>query len=213
MESPSTFRLLDLPLELRLEIYSYCVVLGPEPSRSSRFPDYTFRCGYCPTLTGEEEKALLAKERRKSNQYAILRVSKQISSQCLDLLYGKNMIQICYHPHLDQVLENSITLTNRSKMRDITVIVQSNDNKPPVEALWASIIPGLKRLCIIAHGSNTGFDKLPMDQYLRVDQEWLESLLECFAKCLKPRTAVILDDNGDAVVAGTAKKFFAAWVS
>ncbi|KAM5444849.1 hypothetical protein MferCBS31731_000304 [Microsporum ferrugineum] len=199
--SPSRF--LDLPFEIRHEIYSYCI---PYHSHFEEIRYFRARASFPqPTKTGNVK-----------NKNAILRVSKQVSEECLNMLYGKNRFYITLNASRRCLLANRITAENRARIRDVVVIVRhmgpAYGLPPPVPAdgLWSSLLPGLRHLKIIAEqpvqSPQSPFDPT-FDEKVRSWIRWFGPLMECFAKYLTSYTVVEIDENGKDVTTELVRQY------
>ncbi|KAH6636787.1 hypothetical protein F5144DRAFT_619957 [Chaetomium tenue] len=81
--NPPTF--LTLPVELRLEIYTYLLVLPPPPPRETL--QATYRCSYAASRSGS---SLTATNSKPTLYPQILRVNTQTHYEALPVLYGQN---------------------------------------------------------------------------------------------------------------------------
>ncbi|KAH6854337.1 hypothetical protein B0I37DRAFT_388407 [Chaetomium sp. MPI-CAGE-AT-0009] len=100
--NPPTF--LTLPAELRLEIYTYLLVLPPPPPRETL--QVTYRCSYAASPLGSS----LTKTNGKPTLYPqILRVNSQIYHEALPVLYSQNTFSA--HPVASPRTRPSTTLT------------------------------------------------------------------------------------------------------
>ncbi|GBF60015.1 hypothetical protein TMEN_2414 [Trichophyton mentagrophytes] len=203
MEAPSStqqtdapFRFLDLPFEIRHEIYSYCI---PYHTHFEEIRYFRARASFPQPVV---------KKSNVKNKNALLRVSKQISEECLNILYGKNRFYITLNASKRCLLANRITTENRARIRDVVVIVRhmgpAYGLPPPMPAdgLWSSLLPGLRQLKIIAEqpvqSPNSPFDPA-FDEKVRSWIKWFGPLMECFAKYLTSYTVVEVDENGKEV--------------
>lgn len=81
--NPPTF--LTLPVELRLEIYTYLLVLPPPPPRETL--QATYRCSYSASPSGS---SITATNSKPTLHPQILRVNTQTYYEALPVLYGQN---------------------------------------------------------------------------------------------------------------------------
>ncbi|KAK2873819.1 hypothetical protein FQN49_002043 [Arthroderma sp. PD_2] len=203
MEVPSsTFRLLDLPLELRLRIYHYCFPCNV----SFAYGAVMLKRHNVAYLTEEE---MHIHEDWSNKQNALLRVSKDISEQCLDILYGGTTFGFDLCPRGQQVMTTLLTPTNLRRIRILDTLANTRREtesesdysllKTPSENLWASILPNLKRFTIIVINENNYLNEPTSDSRQR-----FKNCLACFGRHLTSRTVVMLvgrpGERGDELV-------------
>jgi hypothetical protein len=183
----------DLPFEIRLRIYHYLipqnrVIEVNNPRIEYPFHDIDLNCD---VLTFG----------RNRNSYLL--VSKQISEETLDILYGENIFKIYLHVDRHILLWENFTTANIRRMRDILVIahpgcVSRQVTAKPNEELWASVLPNLRRFRLVAEQPQRGrsYYGAPMlEQQLEEWDEWLRPFLECFGRYLSEGTVVEVDTN------------------
>ncbi len=141
----------------------------------------------------------------ESSRYnnTIFLLSKQISDEALNVLYGENVFRFNLHAMGQEMLEN-ITEKNRARMRYMIVVatpwmVRSG---VPDDILLASIIPYLRVLRIVArqpaqaiilHGMPTGYS---YEAALARWEGWIRALMDGVARCLTDGTVVEADVDG-----------------
>jgi hypothetical protein len=201
----------SLPAELRLEIYYYLIPRCEQSINvsSPKFENRFFREYNDPVgnIENNDEDDLPWTK--------ILLINKQISHECLDILYGQNSFQIEMHKTGEADLRQNFTRENRLRMRYITVAFLGTEgaNFPPGNLipdydLWVDVLPTVKELWLILlqpykpptldkvyPGDEEWVGRLwdRFEQYL----EWLPPYLECFYDLLPHSTGVnIMSDNG-----------------
>lgn len=196
----------SLPAELRLEIYAYLIPRFDHAINvsSPKFENRFFR-EYCESMKDsftEEEKA------KRLPWTKILLINKQISHECLDILYGKNSFQIEMHKTGEADLRANFTRENRHRMRYITVAFLGTEganfppgNRIPDRCLWADILPNIREMWLVTVQPMRPLTPdiiLPGDEFfagesaIRFDQffEWLPPYLRCFRELLRPDTVL-----------------------
>ncbi|KAF2788939.1 hypothetical protein K505DRAFT_314013 [Melanomma pulvis-pyrius CBS 109.77] len=132
--------LLSLSLELRQQIYQYVL---PEPGiRDTNSLNWRGAQDWKFTLVGEDKST-------------ILRVSKQISSEALNVLYGANTFKVALHGDPNAQL-SKIAPQNRKRVRRFQLILRPVDityGKNPTRLdsqIWDPMLANLLELCIAA---------------------------------------------------------------
>jgi hypothetical protein len=133
----------------------------------------------------------------------ILRLSKQITEECLDILYGENTFRLCLNGGGEWAMRKNFTEKNRCRMRYLIVTANpagiSYEISTPDDSLWASILPSLKALLIILEQPiraqeyyNAPTLKQDIDKWLA----WISPYLETFGHHIPKALDVIVDDDG-----------------
>src|SRR5207247_2224933 len=128
-------------------------------------------------------------------------LSKQISEECLDILYGENMFELYLNGGGEHYLRKNFTEVNTRRMRYLLLIAQPMgfSYKPggiPDNVLWASILPSLKVLRIVTEQPirSPGYFGAPtLEQLMDCWVKWIRPFLECFGQHLIAGTTVQVD--------------------
>ncbi|KAF3479725.1 uncharacterized protein GIQ15_06701 [Arthroderma uncinatum] len=197
------FRFLDLPFEIRHEIYSHCIPYN------SHFEEIRY-------FRARPSMPQFSRTANVKNKHAILRVSRQVSEECLNMLYGRNRFYITLNASRRCLVANRITAENRARIRDVVVIVRhmgpaySRQMPVPADGLWSSLLPGLRQLKIIAEQPAQPAH-LPYDpalaEKIRSWAGWFGPLMECFAKYLTSYTVVEVDEDGKEATTELVKQY------
>lgn len=132
----------------------------------------------------------------------IFLLSKQISDEALNVLYGENIFRLHLHEEGQEVLKENFTQRNQARMRYMLVVAAPwMARSVPDETLFASVVPYLKVLRIVArqpvrtipHGKPPGYT---FEGELARWERWLRSVMENFGRCLKDGTVVEVDVDG-----------------
>ncbi|EPE34680.1 hypothetical protein GLAREA_10374 [Glarea lozoyensis ATCC 20868] len=198
-----------LPLEVRLQIYHYCI-------RHERLVDVS-----CPSLDNHQD-TLDRKSRReqrdgimefgrhehfwlpRTKSNTILLLSRQISEEALDVLYGDNIFKVQLNADGGNRLINNFTEANRRRMRRLLITAEPRGSSYmprmiPNNALWSSILPQLRWLRIVAAQpvENSFYcGELTIEGRLEHWINWLQPFLQCFSANLSSQTIVEMDDDG-----------------
>lgn len=90
---------------------------------------------------------------RDYSRVNVLRLLKQITEECLDILYRENTFRLCLNGEGEWDMRKNFTEKNRRRMRYLIVTTNpagvSYEISTPDDSLWASILPSLKALLII----------------------------------------------------------------
>ena len=163
---------LDLPFEVRLQIYRYCLVRR------------TTIHGNRIHLSGDKNKSLLL-------------VSKRIGSEALDVLYGDNVFTVSALRGGEWYFNKHFTEANRQRIRKVQLLMEPPPNEDDCildSTVWSPVLANLKELSIVA------LQPLPLSLALDFQLwdkwiSWLRSMLQYIA-CHLPRSCVVeLDDN------------------
>ena len=141
---------------------------------------------------------------RKKNSIFLL--SKQISGEALDILYGDNIFKLQLHGEDEYYLEKEFAEGNRQRIRYLLLIarpmgVSYRSGVTPNTSLWSSILPTLKGLRIVAeqpveapsyHGAPS------LEQEIDCWVKWIKPFLQCFGQYLLKDTIVQVDIDGRA---------------
>ncbi|TID13679.1 C2H2 finger domain transcription factor [Venturia nashicola] len=184
-QEPSYPSFLDLPLELRREIYHYCLPPNPHAVCVGLFvPRYSLRS--CQS-TG------------------LLSVSKQVNDEALDILYGQALCKFDLHlkkgPHFGEYFSEE----NKRRVRRIRILldvdVDGDDDLEGVNlvaGLDSAILARLTKLEIVA--AMPGLSRrYPSEERVRAAREkWVkgfEELIDYIAKATSPTLIIDVDDN------------------
>lgn len=145
---------------------------------------------------------------------SVFLVSKQISEEALDILYGENIFKLYLHGEGEYTLRENFTDRNRQRMKYLLIIAQPRgvsytpDNTFD-DTLWCSILPHLNGLRMIleqpleaGHYYNAPTLESEMDRWVN----WIRPLLQCFGRHLLIQTEVQIDYDGRAETGALAKE-------
>lgn len=184
---------MTLPFEIRLQIYQYllpakCRVSVQRPCWINDLPRWDF-------------------SRHGPNYHynTIFLLCKQITEEVLDVVYQQNFFKVELHHNGERWLERNFE-SNMVRMRHLIVVAQPTGDtfRPellPDDALWASILPQIKTLRIIAEQPvrvarfYRAFTVRQMQEWW---SKWLRQFLECFARHISHEALVEVDANGIA---------------
>ncbi|KFX96662.1 hypothetical protein O988_05224 [Pseudogymnoascus sp. VKM F-3808] len=222
--------LLRLPFEIRLQIYGYCipqkrVIEVIQPYFDTSFEDCTLEfednvhivanpdmefdpdSEYGASL---QDRALDPEDyaadyrgdywNHKKNKSSVFLISKQISKEALDVLYGENMFMIHLHEKGEILLKN-FSEANRQRMRYLLVTaeprgVSYTPGRMPDNALWCSVLPQLKMLRIVAEQPLHYYNAPTLEQDIDCWLNWIRPFLQCFRRHLSKHTTVQIDGDG-----------------
>ena len=141
-------------------------------------------------------------DRNKNNSIFLL--SKQISGEALDILYGDNIFKLCLNGQGEYDLEKNFAEGNRQRIRYLLLTaepmgVSFGPGVMPNHSLWSSILPTLKGLRIVAEQpvEASSYHGAPsLEQKLDCWVKWIKPFLQCFGQYLSKETIVQVDING-----------------
>ncbi|CAI7631113.1 unnamed protein product [Penicillium palitans] len=183
-----TPRLYTIPPEIRLKILAFCV-----PRKCAiKVTNKMFRPYGVEPVVSTRDSSL---EDRFSNTTPlwtnVLHVSKRMSDECLNMLYGENLFELYLDRGAEATLKKTFTKENLHRIRFILAIAPSpyysGELNPPDIPFWAMMIPNLK-----VFGWATQADKKAeqnigistMEQGLEGWMEWTDAYLDCLAEFL-----------------------------
>lgn len=138
---------------------------------------------------------------RRSVLPSLLQVSRQISDEALNVLYGDNVFKVILHGGGEYDLKTIFCEANKRRIRHIMLVlrpmgVSYSPNFRVDTAMWDTILPHLRTLWIVAEqpleddhywNGHTVMEK--MKEWI----EWLTPILECLAKTLSTKSTVLVD--------------------
>jgi hypothetical protein len=195
--------LVDLPFEIRRQIYHQRIPTKRVVEVSNPY----FSTG------PKEEAESLGDGYINQNMNNLLLLSKQISEECLDILYGENIFKLWLNAGDELYLRKNFSEANWRRMRHLLLVAQPmgvsyTPGRVPDNALWASILPGLRTLRIVAEQPlqpggyfNAPTLKQETDRWVN----WIRPFYECFGQHLSTGAIVEVDDDGRETTSELAK--------
>jgi hypothetical protein len=143
---------------------------------------------------------------RNENKNSILLLSKQISGEALDILYGDNIFKLQLHGQGEYCLKKKFAEGNRQRIRYLLLSAQPmgvsyEPERMPDNSLWSSILPTLKGLRIVAEQpvEASSYHGAPsLEQEIDRWVKWIKPFLHCFGQYLSRETIVQVDIDGRA---------------
>ncbi|KAH6678669.1 hypothetical protein B0J14DRAFT_583236 [Halenospora varia] len=146
---------------------------------------------------------------------SIFLLSKQISNEALDVLYGDNIFKLSLNWDAEGYLKKKFTEANRRRMRHMLITALSSgciyNPGNPDEELWSIFLPALKELRIIAETplqAREDYYALTLEEQMNDWIDFITPYLQCFGQHLSSKTTVEVDDDGSAE---TKKIFLECW--
>lgn len=197
---------LDLPCELRLQIYSYCI---PQ--------DFVVFLRETVFFSADERKRDFYQRLRdfpNQGRRNLFILCKQISNEALDILYATNTFEILLYDQGEKLLRYHFTDASRHRIQKVLVVARCSFASPwnePDISLWASLLPNLRNFGLIASQGwydtvgglkwdglgiheaymayNTHWQWFMLERWL----DWIENYLECFGQYLREETCIEVD--------------------
>lgn len=182
--------LLGVPLEIRQQIYRYFLVRRvPIELDFLNFHPYQWSDEFCKWLDVERNTAVLL-------------VSRQLSEEALDVLYGENVFKVVLHGGRPNIL-SQFAPANRQRIRRLQLVLRpmgvSYGSPLNLDSqIWPPILANLAKLCIVAqqpleprHYYNAPSLEQDMDEWLT----WLKPVLEYVNQYVSSGTVVEVDDD------------------
>jgi len=182
--------LLGIPLEIRLEIYRYFLI-RQEPIKLQFL---TFHPNQWPS---KDDNPLNAKRRT-----VVLLISRQLSEEALNVLYGENVFEVALHWGSQSIL-SQFAPANRQRIRRLQILAR------PTGVFYGSplnlnphilppILASLTRLYIVPQQplEVRTFDNAPrLEQEMHKWLAWLKPVLEYVNQYVSSRATIEVDDN------------------
>ena len=177
---------LDLPLEIRREIYRYCLVRSNPVRVYNRFRS-------CGRDSRDKKRSLLL-------------VSKEVGIEALDVLYGDTVFEVSLDGGAGEHLQEGITEANRRRIRVIQFLIQPlgiDYDRMLDSTIFPPLLANLKKLSIVAqHDASTDVE----DEAEWI--EWLEATLEFITCHLPDRCVVEVDDDDEMETSAVMREYF-----
>jgi hypothetical protein len=138
------------------------------------------------------------------NKNSIFLLSKQISEEALDVLYGDNVFKLSLREEGEYHFKKNFTNRNRQRMRSLLLLARPRGvlytpERIVDDALWCSILPHLKGLRLVLEQpvKAGSYDNAPtleqdMDRWIN----WIRPFLQCLGQHLSIQTNVEIDNDG-----------------
>ena len=173
---------LDLPLELRRQIYQYCLVREDPIDIKPCLPRGT----------------------------SLLLVSKNVGSEALEVLYGDNIFKIDFREYSGDSLQRHFTKANLQRIRKMQVVMIPQPSPYPCmldPKLWVPALANLTRLFIVAqqpmHPPTFGHQ---IEDWVG----WLRAVLQHIASQLPTSCIVEVDDDCKNETSALMKEYLPA---
>lgn len=171
---------------------------GSEDDIKNMDADVVYSAGYTLDMEGEYWNC--------SNNNSIFLISKQISNEALDVLYGANIFKLRLHRQGESDLKKNFAEGNRHRMRYLLLSAQPMGvsyqlGRLPDYSLWSSLLPTLKGLRIVAEQpveALSYFQAPSLEEEIDHWAEWIKPFLQCFGRYLAREVIVQVDINGQA---------------
>ena len=172
---------LDTPLEIRREIYRYCLLRRDPVYIHNRF-FHVYR----------------------ENKNSLLLVSRQVTSEALVVLYGENIFKVCLSYGGEADLQKFFAEANIGRVRRMEIVTPSSFNLGPFEVvnhnyklksrLWSPFLRNLTKLSIVV---NQPLKVRAHHGAFRMEEglEWLRVNLQDIASHLSRSCIVEVDDD------------------
>lgn len=142
----------------------------------------------------------------RNNKNSIFLLSRQISEEALDILYGENIFILHLHGEGEYYLKENFTEANRQRIRYLLLTAQPMGvsymlERMPDDALWSSILPQLKGLRIVAEQPvkiSSDYWAPSLEQQMERWVEWIMPFLQCIGQHMSKESVVQVDIDGQA---------------
>ena len=211
--------LLTIPAEIRLQIYHYCLPRRRIVVVSTPCFHFSYPIGNESDDNPDVEKYVFNEDGifinedgtcntsfrgfQKNRNTSLLLVSKQISEEALEYLYGENIFKLSIHEADEYHLRKNFSEQNIRRMRYLLVIAVPMcvsygvsyarriglDNE-----IWSWVLPNLTVFRLLAQQPSAA------NRYQNVPTlaegrwiKWIKAYLECFGQHLQSKTSVEVD--------------------
>ena len=189
---------LDLPLELRIQVYQYCLVRKKTVNVDFIWIDpYRFsNWGIC-----DESKSLLL-------------VSKMVGSEALEVLYSENTFLVCLNGHLGNTLVKEFAGRNIQRIRRMHLVMRPcgiSYGKLLDPTLWSPLLANLTKLTIMAQQplvARTYYDAPPFEKELKEWTDWTTAVLQYIGRRLPTTCTIEVDDDDKQETSTLMKEHF-----
>lgn len=201
LQETKSINFLDLPLELRREIYHYC--LPPKPIAfcvGNYFRRYNLR---------------------SAKPVGLLFVSKQVNEEALDILYGEPLFKYDLNMHKGANFREYFSDANIQRIRKLRILLDNDNDSDvvptsPVDfhslekytldaGIDPSILARLTKLEIVAElprRSGEYHSQWNFEDEQRKWLKWFEDLIKYIAGEISPTLSVEVDDNEQGQTTG-----------
>lgn len=190
MEEPSPSQrrpvgFLDMPLELRRQVYIYCLVRSA-PITLDFLP--TSKYHYSERAVKDEAKSLLL-------------VSRKIGHEAGDVLYSENVFEVHLYGDDGSRLKSNFSKANIQKIRKLQVVMQPEGffyGRILDSGLWSPILAGLSRFAIVAQQplqAQTYFSEHSFKRDMKNWIGWVRPMLEYMIPQLSGSCVIEVDDD------------------
>ncbi|KAE8451696.1 hypothetical protein EG329_003153 [Mollisiaceae sp. DMI_Dod_QoI] len=147
---------------------------------------------------------------------SILSVSRQISEEALNVLYGRNLFIVHIHDGAHRDLLKFGT-ANLRRIRHLRLVAQPNGVcfPKPIKfdsKLWIPLLTDLSQLCLVVQQplqARTYYYNAPsLEEDVRKWVAWLEPIIRYLAQNIKETTTVGIDDNDLIETGEVVQKYF-----
>jgi len=192
--------ILDLPLELRREIYRHCLI----------------RKGFIDAYFVLIDEYSFSEWGIRDNKKSLLLVSKQISEEASEILYGENTFSYLFNADSGYYFKKNFSVSNIARIRKLCVIMQDSGcqypNDMPDMTLWSPILARLTRLVVVAKQPlepRTYWNAPSFESELREWESWFGATVGYISQQVPSTVVVEVDDDDRAETDALVKKYFA----
>jgi hypothetical protein len=199
---------LGIPFELRCQIYEYCLV-NPDPIFVRHLLGYPYTSGS-------------SRERPPHLHTNLLRVSKQISHEAMEVFCGSNTFLLFLESGAIHSLEYVFTSTNRLRIRKLQLVIKDNDQLWQSirfrSQLWDPILARLKKLTLVVEPPpwETDPERRIMSKEVMEHQRlgnwlnWVGPMVGYIGDQLPSSVNIEVDDDGREEIDDLMKETFTA---
>ncbi|KAI1468246.1 uncharacterized protein F4812DRAFT_359920 [Daldinia caldariorum] len=215
MASQSRSIFLSLPLEIREEIYLQLLGFRDDVEVKSLSPKLDRWINSIWHDSTHSDSCCDGDSNGSRGRTSILRVSRQVGGEALNVLYQRNTFAIHTHAECyDKLLK--FGTANMRRIRSLRLVAHSHElgYMEPVKfdpRIWGPLLADLAHLSLVLQQpwKSRGYrDHNGFEEDLRKWRVWLEPILQYLASNIPENTAVSVDDNGSAETSDVVHRCF-----
>ncbi|CAG8971572.1 hypothetical protein HYALB_00009221 [Hymenoscyphus albidus] len=207
---------LDLPYEIRLQIYYYCTPRQAIMQLHVHL-DHARYWLHCPIHSNNLFRHSRNWSKHKTFSCGLFRVSRKVSEEALDIFYGENILLILLGMSSSTYLQRGkISEQNLRRIKNVFIIASPYDDTESESGLainWAAIFANLQEPHFLLPKPSSDYMVCPCDtgRWRSSAAPQLKELINYLGKLLaskRPEVIIKFDDTGDSGVSELIRRHF-----